>query len=108
MTPREAKLSNAATAIRSAARQVDMDWPQSILDDPMTTRARAELFRIKRREIAELNMGAAIVEAMLLNADGFAVLIELAGKKPMEFAAIVVLAQVELDRKPAEPEKAAA
>lgn len=100
MTSREAKLSNAVSAIRDAAREIDINWPQSVIDDPMTNTMRAELFTIRRRDLAALKMGAAIVESMLLNADGFALLIELAGKKPKEFAAIVVLAQVELERKP--------
>lgn len=100
MTPRETKLSNSATAIRTAARELDMDWPQSVIDDPMTPATRAELFAIRRQDIAALNMGAAIVDAMLLDADGFATLIDLAVKMPKEFRALVVLAQVELERKP--------
>lgn len=99
MNQREAKLANAATAIRSAAREQDMNWPQSVIDNPMTPPMRAELFAIQRRDIAALNLGAAIVEAMLLDADGFAVLIELRQKKKWAFDGCVVLARQQLAAK---------
>lgn len=74
MTPRQAKLKAVADDMRSGS------------PDP-----------------ANLKVAQGIVEAMLLDPDGFAALIELRQRKKWAFDAVVTLATDELKRRDGEP-----
>lgn len=99
-TKREKGLLDAKSAIINAARELDMAWPITMLNNPMVTADKDVLCRTYRYDMAKLRQAAAIIDSILINVDGFATMFELASKKPMEFQALVVLAQVELERKP--------
>lgn len=100
LTPREKRITDIASALRNAARQKDMDWPRAGLTDPMITGDRHTLLKSRVYDADCVKQGAQIIEAMLVDADGFATLYALAGKDIAAFKALVVLAQIELDRKP--------
>ena len=108
MNKREQRLFDVVSAIRAEARRLDADWPRSVMDDPMTPSAKRDLFASRIFDAGCLKTAAGIVDAMLLNADGFSVMITLAQKKPADFQALVVLAQIEIDRPAATPHSEAA
>ena len=108
MTPRQAKLVDAANRVNEAALALEMDFPRADLDNPMVPPARRELIAIRQRDVASLRLASATVMAIAADPDAFGKLIELRAKKPAEFDAIMVLVQIELDRKPLEPARDAA
>lgn len=105
-TKREKGLMDMRTALANAARAVDMDWPVTMLDNPMVSADQDVLCRAYRYDMSKLQQAAQIVDTILINADGFGLMFELAAKKPMEFQALAVWAKIELDR-PAPAEQAA-
>ena len=106
-TPREERILCIHQAIASAARQMEMDWPKSAIDDPMLTGDKHILFKARVHETECLKQAAAIIEAMFADADGFATLFELAAKKKWAFDSCVLLARQELAAKDQPAEKAA-
>lgn len=107
-TKREKGLMDAKSAIMNAARELDIAWPISMLNNPMISADKDVLCRSYRYDMAKLRQAAAIIDSILINADGFANMFELAAKKPMEFQALAICAQIELDRKPDEAKAEAA
>lgn len=105
MSDRSKQLLDVRSAIQSAVREMESDWPASKLNDPMLTNAQRDLLRTRLYDIERLKQGQQIVEAMIDKADGWSTLFSLASKYPEAFDALVVLAEVELKR---EPERAAA
>lgn len=99
-TKREKGLLDMKSAIAAAARGLDVEWPLSMLNDPMTRADRQQLCRTYRYDLSRLQQAAQVIDSILINADGFAVLFELAARKPDDFQALVVLARIELERKP--------
>lgn len=97
MTPRQAKLADAATACERAARDLELDFPKADLSDPMVPRLRKELIATRHRDIAGLQLAARTVLAIAEDPDAFGLLIELWMKKRAEFDAIMVLVKVELE-----------
>lgn len=97
-TQREERILCIHQAIASAARQMEMDWPKSALDDPMLTGDKHILFKARVHETECLKQAASIIEAMFVDADGFATLFELAARDLKVWAALVTLAKIELDR----------
>lgn len=102
MTPRQAKLVAASDAVDAAKRKIEMDWPRSALDNPMLAPMQREIYVARQMDVASLDLASKTVMAVAADPDAFGMLMDLRSKKPKEFAAIVVLAQVELDRKPVE------
>lgn len=100
MTPRQAKLVDAATEVDTAAKHLEMDFPRSALDDPMTPSARRELIAIRLRDVDSLKLASKTVMAVAVDPDGFGLMMELRTKNRAAFDALVVLARIELDRKP--------
>lgn len=98
MTPRQAKLVNAAEACRNAARAIEMDFPRSEMDDPMTTPMRRELIASRQRDVASLKLAEASMMKLAADPDAYAALMDLRDKKPADFEAIMVLVKVELER----------
>jgi hypothetical protein len=98
-TKRERGLKDMHAAIAVATGMIEEEWPKAELDDPMVRSTRKAIIRIRQYDKARLEQLSTFVEAILLNAEGFALMFDLATKKPMEFQALVVLAQVELERK---------
>lgn len=107
MTPRQAKLVDAAEACRNAARTLEMDYPRAELDDPMIAPGRRELVAIRQRDVASLKLAEASMMKLAADPDSYALLMDLHDKKPAEFAAIMVLVKNELER-PAPEEQARA
>lgn len=106
-TKREKSLLDAKTAILNAARTIDIDWPLTMLNNPMVSADKDMLCRAYRYDMDRLKQAAAIVDAILINADGFATMFALAASKPADFQALAVWAGIELERKPAEQAAAA-
>jgi len=108
MTPRQAKLTNAAEACRNAARAMEMDFPRSELDDPMVSPLRRELVAIRQRDAASLKLAEASIMKLAADPDAYGLLMELRDKKPADFDAIMVLVKIEIERPaPAEQQAAA-
>ena len=102
LTPREKRLAAIASAVSNAAREMEMDWPRAGLTDPMVTGDKHILLKARVHDTDCVKQGAQIIEAMLVAADGIHPLMTLAGRDRKAFDAIVILAQIELDRKPSE------
>ncbi|WEJ60211.1 hypothetical protein [Devosia sp. FJ2-5-3] len=107
MTPRQAKLVTAAEACGNAARTIEMDFPRSELDDPMTSPMRRELIASRQRDVAALKLAEASMMKLADDPDAYALLMDLRDKQPTAFTAIMVLVKIELDRPAAEQEVAA-
>lgn len=107
MTPRQAKLVNAAEACGNAARTLEMDFPRSELADPMVRPLRRELVAIRQRDAASLKLAEAAIMKLAVDPDAYAMLMDLRDKHPKAFTAIMVLVKIELER-PAPAEQAAA
>lgn len=108
MTPRQAKLVDAHEACRNAARVLEMDFPLSELDDPMTAPGRREIVEIRQRDIASLKLAGNTAMAVAADPDAFGLLMKLRAEKPADFEAIMVLVRIELERpEPAEQARAA-
>lgn len=95
-TKREKSLLDAKTAILNAARTIDIDWPLTMLNNPMVSADKDVLCRAYRYDMDRLKQAAEIIDAMMVDADGFAVLFELAAKKKWAFNSCVLLAKQEL------------
>ena len=108
MTPRQAKLVDAATACENAAREIELDFPRSELSDPMVKPLRRELVAVRQRDIGSLKLAAATIKAIAEDPESYGLLVKLRAEKPKEFAAIMVLVQNELEPPaPAEQARAA-
>lgn len=106
MTPRQQKLVRASEAVDACKRGLEMDFPQSRLDDSMLTSAQRDLFRSKHLDIAALDLASKTVMAVAEDPDAYGLLMKLRADKPKEFAAIMVLVNIEIERKPAQAEAA--
>jgi hypothetical protein len=98
-TPREERIMAIHQAITSQVRQMEMDWPRSKLTDPMLTGDKHILLKTRVYDTDCVKQGATIIEAMFVDADGFAALFELAAKKKWAFDSCVLLARQELAAK---------
>lgn len=98
-TPREERILAIHQALTNAARENEMNWPRSGLSDPMVTGDRHILLKTRVHDTDCLKQAATIIEAMMLDADGFATLFELAAKKRWAFDSCVLLAKQELAAK---------
>lgn len=107
MTPRQARLADAATAINNAAIAMEADFPRAEIDDPMVPAMRRELVQIRQRDVASLRLGSKTVMAIAEDPDAYGLLMQLRAEKPADFAAIMVLVKIELER-PALAEQAVA
>ncbi|WP_173087661.1 hypothetical protein [Devosia sp. 1635] len=96
MSDRGKRLIEARDAILSAAREVQMDWPASKLDDPMLTENQRILYRTRLYDIESLKLGAKTIDAMIDKADAFRTLFLLASRKPGVFDALIVIGENEL------------
>lgn len=106
-TPREEDLLSRAKANERAIYLLDSEWPQSRLAElSMTEQGRAIIASYKD-DRKGLVATKAIIDAMMVDADGFAVLFELAAKKKWAFDSCVMLAKQELATKDQPAEKAA-
>lgn len=99
-TKREKGLKDMHAAISVAMGLIEEEWPRAELDDPMVRSTRKAIIRIRQYDKAKLEQLTLIVDTILINAEGFALMFELATKKPMEFQAFAVWAGIELARKP--------
>lgn len=93
----------------NAARALEMDYPLSELDDPMTAPGRREIVEIRQRDVKSLRLAGSTAMAIAADPDAYADLISLRSKSIPAFDAIVNLARQELARPdaPAEESKAA-
>lgn len=107
-SPRQAKLLNAHEACMNAARALEMDFPLSELDDPMTAPGRREIVEIRQRDVKSLRLAGSTAMAIAAAPDAYADLISLRAKSISAFDAIMVLVRIELERSaPADEAKAA-
>lgn len=109
-TPRAKRLLEVHQAITAQVRQMEMDWPRAGLDDPMITGDKHTLLKSRVHDTDCVKQGAAIIEAILVDPDGYAVLMELRAKKKWAFDSCVLLAKQELaakDEAPTEQARAA-
>lgn len=99
MTPRQEKLVNASRAVDNARHRVERMLPT--LDQ--------DIADAWGRDIASLDLASKTVMAVAEDPENFGKVMELRAKKPKEFRAIMVLVQIELERKELAPaqEKAA-
>lgn len=104
-SPREKRITYIAACIASAAREMEMDWPRSRLDDPMLTGDKFIMFKSRVLDTEAIRQGQKIIEGLLVDAEGFGTLFALSTHSPKAFKAIVNLAAQELAR---EPEQVAA
>jgi hypothetical protein len=107
MTPRQAKLVAASEAVDSCKRQIETDWPRSKMDNPMLTPMQREIYLARQLDVAALDLASKTVMAVAEDPDAYGLLMKLRAEKPADFRAIMVLVQIELERKPAEQAVAA-
>ena len=100
MTPRQAKLVRASEAVDACRRQIEMDWPLSAMDDPMLSTMQREIFASRQLDVAALDLASKTVMAVAEDPDAYGMLMKLRAEKRSDFDAIMVLVQIELDRKP--------
>lgn len=96
MTPRAKRITDIHSAIMAQVREMDMNWPRAGLTDPMVTGDRHILLKTRVYDADCVRQAGAIIEAILTDPDGFAVLFELAAKKRWAFDSCVLLARQEL------------
>lgn len=108
MTPRQAKLVAASEAVDACKRQIESDWPRSMLDDPMVNPLQRELVAARLKDVAALDLASKTVMAVAEDPDAYGLLMKLRAEKRSDFDAIMVLVKIELERKLAEPEREAA
>lgn len=98
MTPRQEKLVNASGAVETAKRRIERILPS--LDQQV-----ADAWG---RDVAALDLASKTVMAVAEDPDNFGAVMKLRAEKPKEFAAIMVLVRIELERPaPAEQQVAA-
>lgn len=102
LTPRETNLANIVKALRYAVTHYDQQWPESELSEPMMHGDTHHYHKGKVNDAKLIKQGADIIDHMLVAADGIHALMTLAARDRKAFDAIVILAQIELDRKPSE------
>ena len=100
LTDREKRIAAIDQELRDVVRHMEMDWPKAHLDDPMLTGDKRILHKARVYDTDCVRQGADIIKAMLVAADGIHALMTLAGRDRKAFDAIVILAQIELDRQP--------
>lgn len=105
MTPRQLKLVRASESVDACKRQIESDWPRSAMDDPMLHPDKRAIFVSKQNDVAALDLASKTVMAVAEDPDAYGLLMKLRAEKPADFKAIMVLVQIELERK---PEQAAA
>ena len=93
MTPRQLRLVNASDAVDTAKRRI-----ARILHTVDQDVANAW-----SRDIAALDLASKTVMAVAEDPENFGKVMELRAKKPKEFQAIMVLVQIELERKEEAP-----
>lgn len=101
MTPRQAKLVGASEAVDACKRQIESDWPRSAMDNPMLTPLQREIYAARQLDVAALDLASKTVMAVAEDPDAYGVLMKLRAKKHADFAAIMALVRIELERKPA-------
>jgi hypothetical protein len=106
MTPRQAKLVAASEAVDACKRQIESDWPRSAIDNPMLTPMQREIYVARQLDVAALDLASRTVMAVAEDPDAYGLLMKLRAEKPADFKAIMVLVQIELERKPAQAEAA--
>lgn len=100
LSAREKDLAARSTAIDAAINALDMEWPAARREElSMNEQGRAMVW-IFEQDHKALVGAKAIIDAMLVDADGFGTLFTLAARDMKAFKAIVVLAQVEMERQP--------
>lgn len=92
----------------NAARALEMDFPLSELDDPMTAPGRREIVEIRQRDVKSLRLAGSTAMAIAAAPDAYADLISLRAKSISAFDAVVNLARQELARPDAPAEEKAA
>jgi hypothetical protein len=107
VTPRQAKLVAASEAVDACKRQIESDWPRSMLDDPMVTTLQREIVSARLKDVAALDLASKTVMAVAEDPDAHGDLITLRTKDRAAYDAIMVLVKIELERKPAEQCEAA-
>jgi hypothetical protein len=95
-SPRAKRLLAVHEALKAQSVRMEMDWPRSGLDDPMITGDKHTILRTRVHDTDAVKQGAAIIEAILADPDGYAVLMELRSKKRWAFDSCVLLAKEEL------------
>ena len=100
MTPRQAKLVSASEAVDACKRQIESDWPRSAMDNPMLTPLQREIYVARQIDVAALDLASKTVMAVAEDPDAYGLLMKLRAEKPADFKAIMVLVQIELERKP--------
>lgn len=105
LTDREKRLLDVHSAIEAAAARLDIDWPKSMLEAPMTKMQRV-VVQSRHHDIACLKMGEQIITDILLDVEGFGVLFALARTDLVAFRGIVELARAAA-KKPEQVEVAA-
>lgn len=106
-TPREKDLMARSTAIEAAIQALDIEWPLPRREElAMTEQGRAMVW-IYERDRQALAGAKAIIDALFTDADGFAVLFQLAATKKWAFDSCVLLAKQELAAKDQPAEVAA-
>ena len=97
MTPRQAKLVNASSAVDAAKARLERIIPSLELS----------IADAWQRDVAALDLASKTVMAVAEDPDAYGLLMKLRAEKPAEFEAIMVLVRIELDR-PAPVEQARA
>lgn len=100
MTPRQAKLVAASNAVDACKRQIESDWPRSMLDDPMVNPLQREIVAARLHDVAALDLASKTVMAVAEDPDAYGLLMKLRAEKRSDFDAIMVLVKIELERKP--------
>jgi len=97
-TPREEDLLGRAAAVEKAIHTLDLDWPASRIEElSMTEQGRAlvSIYRHDRQKLVDTKL---ILDAMMVDADGYATIFRLAATRKWAFDSVVALAREELAR----------
>jgi hypothetical protein len=96
MTPRQKRLVDGVQLCRNVARQIEIDFPKSALNDPMLPKVRREIIAIRQADVALMELVCATAMAIAEDPEGYAVLVTLRAKKRWAFDSMVCLAKQEL------------
>jgi len=98
MTPRQKKLIAASDECLNAARALELDFPRSVLDDPMVPKMRREIVASRLADVESLRLASATCMTIAEDPDGYGEIVKLRARKRWAFDALVKLATDELAR----------
>lgn len=98
MTPRQQKLVDASDQCLNQARMIELDYPRSLLDDPMMPKMKRDIVAARLMDVAELRLASATIMVFSDDPEGYGQIVALRAKKRWAFDALVKLATDELAR----------